>query len=494
MRVEEVILAVRVFAIGARQVQDELRRLQTYADRLREEIRFDVKAIGMPEVMKYLKFLQSLKSGLRQPVRLSVETAEANTQLEHTLELANKLSDGISFNVDATGIPEVKNALEPLQKMRGYVEQPVELSVNTTEAVSQIKEARSAIDHLVIGYSKANDSVNNLGAALTILSATKKVPVLNVAAAALVGVTWIVEAGKSALAEGYQFKNAYRKQLEEIQRLIIDVPVNSDNIDAKIDLKNRLGDMVVRLGGFIGEYGMLIQRWEELVVKRDAIYERIPKGQRFAYEDMREAVYSELGRIKTRLDFISRSTGISMDYLFTNISANYQKLTRDVKEYMGISEESFAALAKGLMAGKVLRAAVAEDETAVKKRELDRQKINSDRFLNEEHRSHTQAQNNRRNLIQNTTNNIISDLHSKIWAFADAGRRAGQAWADGYNSVVSSIMQSVEFSAAAAFSAHSNSSHTTNHYSLQNMFNAPVISPHQAATETAHMLEMATRV
>lgn len=123
-----------------------------------------------------------------------------------------------------------------------------------------------------------------------------------------------------------------------------------------------------------------------------------------------------------------------------------------------------------------------------KKRMTDEKKHADEKF-----RLLEQNSRNERALASRTTDGIVSDLYRRISDFAEAGRQAGQAWADAYGEAVSHVMHA---SGVAAYGAAAYGGHTV-HYHYDNQvtqhFNVPTVTPHKAAAETERALERMTR-
>lgn len=131
---------------------------------------------------------------------------------------------------------------------------------------------------------------------------------------------------------------------------------------------------------------------------------------------------------------------------------------------------------------------IAKTETQITKAELDKQQSATKKFLQDEYKNQNQAQKEKRQLLQTSTSNIISDLFSRLSEFAEAGRRAGQAYASAFAEAADNMAYSI------GTAAYTNTpSSYSNNISVYNTFNEPVNSPYKVSREIEDTMRAAAR-
>jgi hypothetical protein len=202
--------------------------------------------------------------------------------------------------------------------------------------------------------------------------------------------------------------------------------------------------------------------------------EQAKRKRREALEDEKDALRQQIGMVKD--SFAQRREAVE-EQRDIEIQAS-----RDLLEiYEKRLETETARLTQKLNA-----------DTEMIQNEEDLRKDNNQKFLNEILRQDERHSRDKRLLFNRTTDQILSDLYSRVNNFYQAGRSLGNAFATGYNEALAALAAlgasngGVGFNAASGFAGAVPAS--INIDATQNIF-SPMATPSQAAKSMGYMLE-----
>lgn len=189
-----------------------------------------------------------------------------------------------------------------------------------------------------------------------------------------------------------------------------------------------------------------------------------------ALEDRMEAEIKTIQQTtKDKIEALNKQHEVFMSYIASELSISQE----NAKELATVYEEDADAY-KGELGNK-------EESSKIFYRESEnRAKVNADK---------------EKQIFARTTNEIINNLFNKVNEFAEAGRRAGEAYARNFKDAVSDIVEfsvGVQGYSASPYAAPM-ASNTSNIVNLNQNIYAKTVTPSQAAVQSRRALEQAVK-
>lgn len=179
-----------------------------------------------------------------------------------------------------------------------------------------------------------------------------------------------------------------------------------------------------------------------------------------------------------------------------SLSTRKQELQDLRDEEIRLSQESLEDYITDLQAKSEKLGIKEKSDTKTIDDELKIRDTNNKKFLSDKYKAQEQNSRDERGLMSRTTDNIITDLYNRIWDYAEAGRQAGQAWANAFAMAAQEAAYAISDISSGGYGYSSVAlSPVAASYdvSIQNTFQVPVPTPSSVAAETRYSLEQALR-
>ncbi len=347
-------------------------------------------------------------------------------------------------------------------------------------SIASIKEIQEAERKATEEAKKANEKAKN--DAKKIADDAAKVEaesIKSVVAAAKEANKEIIESIRERYAEQIRLAeeaaNAEIKAVEGQIKAIDDLMKSEDRAEKDKDSEDRIKRLQAQLEFESDETN--IYEINKQIANEKAEFEK--RKRREGLEDEKARLQEQMALIKENLDKQKEELSKLRDDEIKNAEDT-------LKQYVSTQEAKL-----------VVKQETATKETEIVKASLEMQQKDTKKFIEDDKKIQTQAQNEKRALFETTTQNIITDLFNKVNEFAEAGRAAGEAYARAFSSATASMAESMRVSSASAYassaSQQGSSAFADRKIEVTNVFQTPCQSPAAVSREIAYNLELMAR-
>jgi hypothetical protein len=193
--------------------------------------------------------------------------------------------------------------------------------------------------------------------------------------------------------------------------------------------------------------------------------ERVKRQRRESLEDEKETLRQQINMVR---DSLAQRKAAIEEQRDLEIKAN---------------QEALASYEKRLETETALLAQKLTDDTDMINDENDTRLVNNQKFLTEVKKQDERHSREKRQLFSRTTDQILSDLFSRVNNFYSAGWQSGNAFAAGYKDATAAL------AGYSGMAGHSGVASASYNIELTQNFNTPTPSPSQIAKETQYTLE-----